>query len=185
MNKYINGKIKKMLRHKTFCSGAYITSIPGLTLLYGSNGIKSLVLNNELSIVLVIDGNVSSCHENDFFIMVPKTTNTYNFDSKYESKYFLACSLKISRHVLSLLDTEYSNFHFQHHTCIDNDYEENINIDLSNCFQRLITLMDKPEQIYVRAPIIICEIHYLVLISKKWRDCELSAPDNFYDIHTC
>lgn len=174
-----------MLYHKTFCSGAYITSIPGLTLLYGDNGIKSLITNNVFSIVFVVDGNISSYHNSDFFIMTPKTINTFNFTTNYKSKYFLAYSLKISRYILYLLNTGYSNFHFQRHIDEDNNYEENINIDLSNCFQRLIMLMDKPEQIYIRAPIIICEIHYLVLISKKWRDCELSAPDDFYDIHIC
>lgn len=183
MNECIHNKIKEILLHKISASGKYITPIPGLTLLCGKKGIKSLITNNILSIVLVIQGNGfvihkdenTIYHENDYFITIPQIISKHYCITNYESKHFLAFSLKISRHVLSLLGTEDYHVCFQHAGTRDDTYGEDIKIDLFNCFQRLIMLMDKPEQIHVRAPIIICEIHYLILISKKWKYIEQST----------
>lgn len=188
MNECIHNKIKEILLHKISASGKYITPIPGLTLLCGKKGIKSLSTNNILSIVLVIQGNGfviykdknTIYHENDYFITIPQIISKHYCITNCESKHFLAFSLKISRHVLSLLGTEDYHVCFQHAGTRDDTYEEDIKIDLFNCFQRLIMLMDKPKQIHVRAPIIICEIHYLVLISRKWRDCEPAVLDDSY-----
>ena len=193
MNACMNNKIKEILLHKISASGKYITPIPGLTLLCGKKGIKSLSANNILSIVLVIQGNgFAICkdksiiyHENDYFFAIPQAAGKHCCITTCKSKYFLALSLKISRHVLSLLGTGSSHVCLQHSGTSDDAYEEDIKIDLFNCFQRLIMLMDKPEQIDVRAPIIICEIHYLVLISRKWREREPSALDDLSNAHTC
>lgn len=188
MNECITNKIKEILWHKTSASGQYLTQIPGLTLLCGKKGIKSLITNNILSIVFIIQGNelvvyknTSTVYrENDYFITIPQTSGASCYITNCKSKPFLAFSLKISRYVLSLLGTENYHVCFQHVGTRDNTYDEDIKIDLFNCFQRLIMLMDKPEQIHVRAPIIICEIHYLILISKKWRDYEEVLHNDSY-----
>lgn len=186
MNECIHNKIKELLLHNA--SGKYITPIPGLTLLCGKKGIKSLLTNNILSIILVIQGNEfiihknknTIYHENGYFITTPQTISKHYYTTNCESKHFLAFSLKISRHVLSILGTKDYHVCFQHAGMGDDTYDEDIKIDLLNCFQRLIMLMDKPEQIRVRAPIIICEIHYLILISKKWRDYEAVLHNDSY-----
>lgn len=183
MYKCVNSKIKELLLHKTHTSGKYITPIPGLVLFRGNKDTKSLINFNILSVVVIIQGNElvihnnknTLYHENDYFITNPQTSSTYYCTNTCESKPFLAFSLKISRHVFSLLDTDDSHAYFQQPGKRDDAYEEDIKIDLFNCFQRLLMLMDKPEQIYIRAPIIICEIHYLILISKKWKYIEQST----------
>ena len=190
MYEYVNSKIKELLLHKAYTSGKYITPIPGLALLLGNEGAKSIISTNTLSIVFIIQGTEHItckdksiiCHENDYFISTPQIlTSCY---CTGESKPFLAFSLKISRHVLSLLDTDGTTCFQQPGKRDDDSYEEDIKVDLFNCFQRLIMLMNKPEQIYIRAPIIICEIHYLILISKKWKHCEQSILGNHGDAHT-
>ena len=92
----MNNKIKEILLHKISASGKYITPIPGLTLLCGKKGIKSLSANNILSIVLVIQGNgFAICkdksiiyHENDYFFAIPQAVGKHCCVTTCKSKYF-------------------------------------------------------------------------------------------------
>lgn len=184
MDEYIKSKIKEILLHKYHVEGKHGTPIPGLTLLCGQQGIKSHMESNILAVVLVIQGSEFVLykdkhmiyHENDYYITAPQTWGTCHCMTACKAKSFLAFSLNISRHVLSLLYTEYSPMRFQHSEARDDAREESIKLDLFKCFQRLLLLMDKPEQIYIRAPIIICEIHSLILISGKWREVGQRFP---------
>lgn len=45
--------------------------------------------------------------------------------------------------------------------------------DLLGCFLRLVGLLDKPEQIRIRAPMAIREIHYLLLAGPQGRNLRL------------
>lgn len=187
----VSNEIKELLLRKIPTSGIYSTSIPGLTLLRGYEGAQSIIDISTLSIVVIIRGIKSivsnykniTFPENDFFIADMQSQHIMHCTNFYKTQDLLAFSLKISRHVLSLLDTDISNSYCQQKKCIIK-YDDDIKIDLLKCFHRLIGLLDKPEQIYIRAPIIICEIHYLILISNKWKYFKQSNYDSHYNIRT-
>lgn len=183
MNRHINSNVKEMLSYKNHFFKNHLTIIPGLTLLDAQQEIKPYIVSNTFSIIIVVQGNAFVTyknksiiyHENEYYITPPQTLKIFNYINTDNKNPFFAFSLRISRHVLSLLHEEYSHMCFPHSAQKNDAYEEDIKIDLFNCFNRLILLMNKPEQINIRAPIIICEIHYLLLISRKWRDYELST----------
>ena len=176
--------IQRLLRLCTPAAGGCSTPVPGLTLWRGQEGAKQLFAGNALALALVIqgaafvisDGTCRRYHEHDCFLVTPQPA-ACSGTSACSGSLFLAFSLRISRHVLCLLDAgkgctpprQGSKGHARSGAA-------SINRDLIRCFHRLIGLIDKPEQIAVRAPIIICEIHYLILISRAWARIRQLSP---------
>ncbi len=188
----VSNEIKDLLLRKIPVSGIYSTPIPGLTLLRGHEGAKSIINISTLPIIaamrgvknIIRDYNNIIFSENDYFISDMQSQHIMYCTNIYGTQDVLAFSLKISRHVLSLLDSDFSNACHQQKNCIMKIYDDDIKVDLLKCFHRLIGLLDKPEQIYIRAPIIICEIHYLILISNKWNYFKPLNYKSNYNIRT-
>lgn len=177
MYECVNDEIKEFLLRKMPVPGRYLTAIQGLTLLRGDEESRTVIDTNILSVIVFVQGigyvaigdKNFLYAENEYFITTSQSSSIFHCINTRAEKPFLTFSLTISRHVFSLLGASpLSVFPKQRCSKAHKSYGTDINIDLIKCFERLIKLFDKPEQIYIRAPIIICEIHYLLLVSNKW-----------------
>lgn len=90
----------------------------------------------------------------------------YNPINSSGERPFLALLFTLEEHIISQLVPHIAELsRAKNDGILQNIPMSHIDVDLLNCFLRLVRLLDKPEQIHVRAPIIIREIHYLLLTS--------------------
>ncbi|MGN1037799.1 MAG: AraC family transcriptional regulator N-terminal domain-containing protein, partial [Mailhella sp.] len=80
-----------------------------------------------------------------------------------EEKPFLAVILDLDSQIISRLTMKMQPFSESRYEGCSALSIGNLDADLLNCFLHLVELLDKPEQIRIRAPLIIQEIHYLLL----------------------
>lgn len=179
----VTDEIRELLLRKLPVAGTCATAIPGLILLRGDKGSKTVRDAARFSVVVIVQGNKEHLAEHNAHILYaehnrPQTRQESRCGATDTTKPFLACSLRISSYILSLLHPDSSGVSSRNRdSAIPASSAEAVSMDLLNCFRRLLSLLDKPEQIYIRAPIIICEIHSLLLLGKRWHCFEPPAHE--------
>lgn len=169
----INTNIKKIILRNISIPGKWTTAITGLNFLrdYGNKKQESQLFKP--SIVVIIQGSVWAviderkyyCQENHYFITT-SPMESYDWINASGKRPFLALLLTLEEHLISQLFPQIAEFSkAESDKTLQNVAINPMNVDLLNCFLRLVGLLDKPEQVHMRAPIIVREIHYLLLIS--------------------
>lgn len=165
--------IKKLILQRTSITGECNTAITGLKFLCGYGQCEKDSQFYKPSIVVIIQGAAWTiieekkyyCEEKDYFFTVSPMKN-YDPINSSGDRPFLALLLNLEEHIISQLVPHIAELsRTKNDGILQNVSISHIDGDLLNCFLRLVRLLDKPEQIPVRAPIIIREIHYLLLTS--------------------
>lgn len=165
--------IKKMILQRTLITGECNTAITGLKFLRNDGQLEKDSQFYKPSIVVIIQGAVWTtiedkkyyCEEKDYFFTASPREN-YNLINSRGERPFLALLFTLEEHIISQLVPHIAELsRAKNDGILQNIPMSHIDVDLLNCFLRLVRLLDKPEQIHIRAPIIIREIHYLLLTS--------------------
>lgn len=165
--------IKKLILQKTSITGECPTAITGLKFLRNDGQPEKDSQFYKPSIVVIIQGAAWTiikekkyyCEEKDYFFTASPREN-YNPINSSGERPFLALLFTLEEHIISQLVPHIAELsRAKNDGILQNIPMSHIDVDLLNCFLRLVRLLDKPEQIHVRAPIIIREIHYLLLTS--------------------
>lgn len=165
--------IKKLILQKTSITGECPTAITGLKFLRNDGQPEKDSQFYKPSIVVIIQGAAWTiikekkyyCEEKDYFFTASPREN-YNPINSSGERPFLALLFTLEEHIISQLVPHIAELsRAKNDGILQNVPISHIDGDLLNCFLRLVRLLDKPEQIHVRAPIIIREIHYLLLTS--------------------
>lgn len=165
--------IKKLILQRTSITGECNTAITGLKFLRDYGHCEKNSQFYKPSIVIIIQGSAWTiieekkyyCEEKDYFFTASPMENCAPINSTGERP-FLALSLTLEEYIISQLIPRIAELsRAKNDGILQNIPISHIDGDLLNCFLRLVRLLDKPEQIHVRAPIIIREIHYLLLTS--------------------
>lgn len=169
---FINKNIKKMILQKIGIPGKYSTAITGLNFLCDYGKSKKDTLFCKPSIVVILQGSAWTvieerkyyCEEKHYFFTTSPLDNYAPINVSGERP-FLALFLTLEKDIISQLVPHIVALSRAESNEISRNVTINhMDVDLLNCFLRLVGLLDKPEQIHVRAPIIIREIHYVLLL---------------------
>ena len=169
--KQINDELKGLLLRHMPDPGKYATAVKGLTLsrrqeinkadsCFGNPSVAAIVQGGKCAL---IGGEEYRYVEGQYCITGVDLPSAFYVLQPSEETPFLAVILDLDSQILSRLVTELPP--------ADTDLGDrgrgfvvgDLNADLLACFLRLVRLLDKPEQIHVRAPMIIAELHYLLL----------------------
>lgn len=105
-----------------------------------------------------------SYSENHCLITGVHIPGEFYFTEASTEKPCLAISMEIDRYVITELVTENQHIPKSKNTVFKGVATSEVDLDLQDAFIRLVKLLEKPTQIPVLAPMVIREIHYLLLI---------------------
>ena len=166
-----NEELKELLLRHMPNPGKYSTAIKGLTLsrrqevnktdsCFGNPSVAAIVQGGKCAIV---GGEEFRYEEGQYCITGIDLPSAFYILQPSEEVPFLAVILDLDSQILSRLVMELppldSNLGDRGSGFVVGD----LDADLLTCFLRLVKLLDKPEQIHMRAPMIITELHYLLL----------------------
>lgn len=174
----INATLKEKLLSVMDTPGIYATHVEGLSL-YRREAINMSGCSvSKPVIALTVQGvkcSVRAGHEyhygeNQCLLAGVDMPGSYYVINPTTEKPFLALSLDLDPCLITQLASEIPN-----PITAENQQCSGIRImdadpDLLDAFLRLVDLLEKPEQISIRAPLIIREIHYLLLVSPHGND---------------
>lgn len=184
----INKSIKKLILQKIGLPGKYSTAITGLNFLRDYGNSKKDTLFCKPSIVVILQGSAWTvieerkyyCEEKHYFFTTSPMDNYAPINVSGERP-FLALFLTLEKDIISQLVPHIVELSRRESKEISRNVSISyMDVDLLNCFLRLVGLLDKPEQIHVRAPIIIREIHYLLLLSPLGTKLKSLSPHAIY-----
>lgn len=172
--KHIHEKLKKAILRRTLHSGKYATAIKGLTLSRRQEINKVDNCLGKPSVAVIVQGTKCAIigereyryTEGQYFITGVDLPSAFYVLNPSEEQPFLAVILDLDSGLISRLATEMPPSMDRKNGCSGLSIG-NSDADLLNCFLRLVELLDKPEQIRIRAPMIVREIHYLLLIGPE------------------
>lgn len=169
----LNAKLKQKLLHYMEKPCAYPTPIDGFTLIRREDvGTPERCFEKPL-VGLVVQGTKHSLmggqeytyKENQCIVAgVDMPISSYVINPTHE-KPFLFLYLYLDRQLLSSLSMEMKQDAVYGQEESDSISIADADSDLLEMFLRLVELIEKPEQIPLRAPIMLRELHYLLLIS--------------------
>lgn len=185
---YLNALLKQRLSHSLEEPGIYSTSINGFNLVRREDVGKPEQCFEKPLVGLVVQGTKHSLMGGREYIYTENQSIVAGVDMPISSyvinpspeKPFLFLYLYLDRHVLSSLAMEMAP------EVIETEESESVTIadadaDLMEMFLRVVELLEKPEQIPVRAPMMLRELHYLLLISphgKNLRQLNMQGTQN-------
>ena len=108
--------------------------------------------------------------ENQYLVAGVDMPNAFYIVNPSAEKPFLSISLNLDGYLLTQLAAEVPPAVSAESRPCQGVSVSDADADLLGAFLRLAALLDKPEQIAVRAPMIIREIHYLLLIGPRGND---------------
>lgn len=169
---HLNATLKQRLSQSLEEPGIYSTSINGFNLVRREDDGKPEQCFEKPLVGLVVQGTKHSLMGGQEYIYTENQSIVAGVDMPISSyvinptpeKPFLFLYLYLDRHILSSLAMEMAP------DAIETEESESVTIadadaDLMEMFLRLVELLEKPEQIPVRAPMMLRELHYLLLIS--------------------
>lgn len=165
--------IKKLILQRMAITGKCNTAITGLYFLrnYGNNKKRGQFCKPSIMVIIqgsawtVMEEKKYYCEEKHYFFTTSPMED-YSPIKASRERPFLALLLYLQEHIISQLVPHIAELsRAKNNGILQNVPIGHIDGDLLNCFLRLVRLLDKPEQIHVRAPIIMREIHYLLLTS--------------------
>lgn len=169
-------EIKKIMLKRMPTVGDYPTQIKNFGIYrreVGKN--KDICLENcfyHPMITMIIQGEKSSLlgtklyhyEEGDYLITSIDIPTINTIKNATTNAPFLSLSLLIDNNLIKELLIQYPELNKPSQQSFNGIIISKAEDDLINAFYRLLKLLDKPEQISVLAPLIIKEIHYLLLI---------------------
>ena len=169
--KQINEELKELLLRHMPCPGKYTTAIKGLTLsrrqeinktdsCFGNPSVAAIVQGGKCAIV---GGEEYRYVAGQYCITGVDLPSAFYVLQPSEENPFLAVILELDSQILSRLVMKLPPVTTDERDKGSGFVVGDLNEDLLTCFLRLVRLLDKPEQIRVRAPMIIAELHYLLL----------------------
>ncbi|OCG01732.1 AraC family transcriptional regulator [Gilliamella sp. wkB308] len=169
-------EVKRIMLKRMPAAGNYLTQIKNFGIYRREiSENKDLCIEScfyQPMITLIIQGEKSSLHgtklynykEGDYLLTsidIPTINTIKNATIKNP---FLSLSLLIDNKLIKELLIEYPELNKPSRQSFSGIIVSKVEDDLMSAFYRLLKLLDKPEQISVLAPLIIKEIHYLLLI---------------------
>ena len=179
--KRINEELKKAMVRRIPNPGKYVTAIQGLTFsrrqeinkadnCFGKPSVAVIVQGSKCAII----GEREYCYsEGQYCITGVDLPSAFYVLNPSKEKPFLAVILDLDSGLVSRLAEQMSPSSGREKGGCCGLSVGDSDADLLNCFLRLVRLLDKPEQIRVRAPMVIREIHYLLLASPQGRSFRL------------
>ena len=174
----INEELKALLLRHMPAPGKYATSVKGLTLsrrqeinksdsCFGNPSVAAIVQGGKCAIV---GGEEYRYTEGQYCITGIDLPSAFYILHPSEENPFLAVIVDLDCRILSRLVLELPPVAADEKSRGSGFVVGDLDVDLLTCFLRLVRLLDKPEQIPVRAPMIIAELHCLLLASPRG-DC--------------
>ena len=174
----INAQIKETVLRRLPEPGTFDTAVKGLTFFRKQDVDCASCSFGKPHVAIVVQG--SKCAvigsqeyrygENQDLITGVDMPSSFYILNPSPEKPFLAVSLELDGYLLSQLAAEVPPSVRNGSRPCQGVTLAHAEPDLLGAFLRLTDLLDKPEQIAVRAPIIIREIHYLLLIGPRGND---------------
>ncbi len=171
----LNSKLKEVLLHHIPKAGMHASAIEGMHLLRYDTKTESQRCFEQPFIGVLIQGNKYTTigtqnyyyTENQCLVSGLDMPSSFYAVNPTPENPFLAFSLYLDRQLITQLTTEISQHAPQAEIPCYSVYVADADADLLGAFLRLLQLLEKPEHIPVRAPIIIREIHYLLLVGPQ------------------
>lgn len=174
----INAQLKETVLRRLPAPGTFDTDVNGLTFFRKQDVDCASCSFGRPHVAIVVQG--SKCAvigaqeyrygENQYLITGVDMPSSFYILNPSPEKPFLAVSLDLDGYLLTQLAAEVPPSVRSENRPCQGVTLANAEPDLLGAFLRLTDLLDKPEQIPVRAPIIIREIHYLLLIGPGGND---------------
>lgn len=165
-------ELKKMLLRRMPASGKYVTAIKGLAFSRREEINKADNCLGKPSVAVIVQGTKHAIigdreyryTEGQYCITGVHVPSAFYVLNSSAEKPFLAVILDLDSECISRLATEMPPSPKEENQTCRGLSVGDADADLLKCFLRLVELLDKPEQIRIRAPLIIREIYYLLLI---------------------
>ena len=177
----IREELKDMFLRRISRPGKYATAIKGLTLSRRQEINKADSCFGKPSVALIVQG--SKCAvigdreyryaQGQYCITGVDLPSAFYVLNPSEEKPFLAVVLALDSGLVSRLALEMPPCSNREKGGCCGLSVGDADADMLSCFLRLVGLLDKPEQIRVRAPMVIREIHYLLLAGAQGRNLRL------------
>lgn len=179
--KRVNEELKKAMVRRVPNPGKYATAIQGLTFSRRQEINKADNCFGKPSVAVIVQGSKCAiigereCRyaEGQYCITGVDLPSAFYVLNPSEEKPFLAVILDLDGGLVSRLAAEMPPSSGRENGGCCGLSVGDSDADLLNCFLRLVELLDKPEQIRIRAPMIIREIHYLLLVGPQGRSLRL------------
>lgn len=167
----INGELKRRILRHLPVPGKQATAVKGLTLsrrqeinkadnCFGTPSVAAIVQGGKCAL---IGDREYRYKEGQFCITGVDLPSAFYILHPSEEKPFLSVILDLDSQIISRLAMEMPPASEKQGGRGGGLSIGELDADLLQCFLRLVELLDKPEQIRIRAPMVIREIHYLLL----------------------
>ena len=167
----INGELKRRILRHLPVPGKQATAVKGLTLsrrqeinkadnCFGTPSVAAIVQGAKCAL---IGDREYRYKEGQFCITGVDLPSAFYILHPSEEKPFLSVILDLDSRLISRLAMEMPPASEKQSGRGGGLSIGELDADLLQCFLRLVELLDKPEQIRIRAPMVIREIHYLLL----------------------
>lgn len=177
----IKEALKEIIVRKMPTPGKYVTAIRELTLsrreeinkadnCFGKPSVAVIVQGTKCAII----GEREYCYtEGQYFITGVDLPSAFYVLNPSAEKPFLAVILDLNSEIIARLATAMPPSSNKEKEACRGLSIGDADADLLKCFLRLVELLDKPAQIRIRAPLVIREIHYLLLLGPHGRNLRL------------
>ena len=171
----INEELKQRILRHLPVPGKQATAIKGLTLsrcqeinkadkCFGTPSVAAIIQGGKCALI----GDREYCYkEGQFCLTGVDLPSAFYILHPSEEKPFLSVILDLDSQLISRLAMEMPPASEKKSGRGDGLSIGELDADLLKCFLRLVELLDKPEQIRIRAPMVIREIHYLLLAGPR------------------
>lgn len=169
----LNSRIKLTLLKYMSKPGVYTTQIKGFNLVRREDGDTCECCFEKPLLGLVIQGTKHSFMSGHEYAYTQNQSIVAGVDMPISSRVlnpsherpFLFLYLYLDKNLLSSLSFEMKDSYYRSHSPETGVSIADADVDLLEMFLRLLELNAKPEQIAMRAPMMLRELHYLLLIS--------------------
>lgn len=175
---HMNARLKNLLLRHITTPGLHPTAITGLTLVRRETGNSSSNCFNKPLVAFFVQGQKHTCianreytiHEQQCLVTaidMPSASYVINPSSDYP---FLSLFLDLDKQILTDLILQMDACHDKFDQPLQGISIQDSDPEVLECVIRLIELIEKPQQIALRSPLILQELHYLLLAGPQGKD---------------
>lgn len=170
----LNSALKEIVERHTPGEGIFSASVPDLFFVRKKQHNQTDKCFEKPLVSVVLQGHKISIlanHEyhltkNKSIVSGIEVTSSSNFIVQEPFEDFLSVFVYLNKEVISELIMEMEKHQIPYPTSKYGFAVGDVEVEFLECMYRLAELVDKPDQISLRAPMILRELHYLVLIGK-------------------
>lgn len=170
----LNSALKQIVECHVKEEGIFPTSVPDLFFVRKKqlNQTDKCFLQPHVSVILQghkisIQGNQEyHITKNKCIVTGIEITSSSNFIVQEPFEDFICVYANLDKEIISELIMEMEKHQIPYPTSKYGFAVGDVEVEILECMYRLAELVDKPNQIHLRAPMILRELHYLVLIGK-------------------